>query len=179
MRELADGDAAAAALLARSLAEQETRLCAAWESERAAATASAVQLAEGASLRQWHEALAAAEDVATAARQAREAGDLRKAPVNKQQGAQEQKSRLSEPLHSVLCKAFTLSHTLLHDQLYCEKKGHAGPLPRHQNIHAAGEAADARLLAERERHRLEVEKLQARAARTLEEAAAQALALRL
>lgn len=46
-------------------------------------------------------------------------------------------------------------------------------------FHAAGEAADARLLAERERHCLEVEDLEARAARTLEEAAAQALAPRL
>ena len=46
-------------------------------------------------------------------------------------------------------------------------------------LHAAGEAADARLLAERERHRLDIEKLEARAAHTLEEAAAQALAPRL
>ena len=43
-------------------------------------------------------------------------------------------------------------------------------------LHAAGEAADARLLAECERHRLEVETLETRAAHTLEEAAAQALA---
>ena len=75
-RELANRDAAAAVLLARSLAEQETRLRAAWDSERAAATASAAQVAEDVSLRQRHEALAAAEGVATAARQAREAGDL-------------------------------------------------------------------------------------------------------
>ena len=46
-------------------------------------------------------------------------------------------------------------------------------------LHAAGEAADARLLAERQHHRLEVEKLEARAACMLEEAAAQALAPRL
>ena len=87
IRELAVGDAVATALLARSLAEQETRLRAAWDSESAAASASAAQLAEDASLRQRHEALAAAEGVATAARQAREAGDRCKAPVNKQQGA--------------------------------------------------------------------------------------------
>lgn len=75
-RELTDRDAAAAVLLTHLLAEQETRLRAAWDSERAAASASAAQLAEEAALHQRHEASAAAQDAAAAARQAREAGDL-------------------------------------------------------------------------------------------------------
>lgn len=45
----------------------------------------------------------------------------------------------------------------------------------HHLLHAAAEAADARLLEERARHRQEVEKLEARAAQAQEEAAVQVL----